>query len=103
MKGIILAGGSGTRLWPLSRSEKPKQFLNLLGKYSLLQLTALRIKNYIFADPIIIAGGGYNHGKFIAYGRQDHPPLSNLFLSTLNNIGIDIPVFGASTGILDWG
>jgi hypothetical protein len=53
--------------------------------------------------PIIIAGGGYNHGKFIAYGRQDHPPLSNLFLSTLNNIGIDIPVFGASTGILDWG
>ena len=46
---VILAGGSGTRLWPLSRSEKPKQFLNLLGKYSLLQLTALRIKNYIFA------------------------------------------------------
>ena len=53
---VILAGGAGTRLWPLSRSEKPKQFLNLLGKYSLLQLTALRIKNYIFADPIIIAG-----------------------------------------------
>lgn len=38
----ILCGGSGTRLWPLSRNDRPKQFLNLLGKNSMIQETALR-------------------------------------------------------------
>ena len=44
---IILCGGSGTRLWPLSRVDFPKQFLNLIGKKekSLLQNTLIRIKN----------------------------------------------------------
>ncbi len=41
---IILSGGSGTRLWPLSRSDYPKQFLSLLGKKSLFQLTLDRLK-----------------------------------------------------------
>jgi len=40
---VILAGGSGTRLWPLSRRLHPKQFLALNGKYSLLQETAKRV------------------------------------------------------------
>ena len=53
---IILAGGSGTRIWPLSRDEKPKQLLNLLDKLSLLQLTVNRLKNKIFVEPIIITG-----------------------------------------------
>ena len=39
---VLLAGGSGTRLWPLSREQHPKQFLKLLRKRSLLQDTALR-------------------------------------------------------------
>ena len=39
---VIMAGGSGTRLWPLSRSQYPKQFLKLLGDNTLLQGTALR-------------------------------------------------------------
>ncbi len=39
---VVLAGGSGTRLWPLSRESYPKQFLNLIGKHSLLQDTLLR-------------------------------------------------------------
>ena len=39
---VLLAGGSGTRLWPLSRELCPKQFLSLLGEQSLLQNTALR-------------------------------------------------------------
>jgi mannose-1-phosphate guanylyltransferase/mannose-6-phosphate isomerase len=41
---VILCGGSGTRLWPLSRETYPKQFLRLLGKNSLLQQTMLRLK-----------------------------------------------------------
>lgn len=39
---VILCGGSGTRLWPLSREEMPKQFLHMIGDLSLLQETALR-------------------------------------------------------------
>ena len=53
--------------------------------------------------PIIVAGGGYNHGQFVTYNRQDNLPLSNLFLSLLNNIGIETPAFGASNGALVWG
>ena len=40
---LILAGGSGTRLWPWSREELPKQFLPIAGKESLFQQTAKRL------------------------------------------------------------
>lgn len=40
---VILCGGSGTRLWPLSRTGFPKQFLCLMGKESLFQLSAQRL------------------------------------------------------------
>ena len=43
---VILAGGSGTRLWPLSRQSYPKQFLHLVDeKYTMLQLTLKRLEN----------------------------------------------------------
>ncbi|MEB0015309.1 sugar phosphate nucleotidyltransferase, partial [Glaciimonas sp. Cout2] len=41
---VILCGGSGTRLWPLSRDTYPKQYLRLLGGESLLQQTKQRLK-----------------------------------------------------------
>jgi mannose-1-phosphate guanylyltransferase len=44
---VILAGGSGTRFWPLSRRARPKQLLRLLGKNTLLELTAERIRPLI--------------------------------------------------------
>ena len=40
---VVLAGGSGTRLWPLSRALRPKQFLALTGKHSMMQETLLRL------------------------------------------------------------
>ena len=54
---IILCGGSGTRLWPLSRKSFPKQFLSLnsQNKYSLLQQTQKRINDFEnFSNPILI-------------------------------------------------
>ena len=42
MKAIIFAGGVGTRLWPLSRKKSPKQFENVVGDKSTLQLAASR-------------------------------------------------------------
>jgi mannose-1-phosphate guanylyltransferase / mannose-6-phosphate isomerase len=44
IRPVILAGGSGTRLWPLSREHYPKQFLSLLGEGTMLQQTVLRLE-----------------------------------------------------------
>ncbi len=61
---VILSGGSGTRLWPLSRSLNPKQFLNLLGENSLFQKTALRTQNQdLFHSPIVVCN---NEHRFTA-------------------------------------
>src|SRR5215208_5865991 len=53
---VILSGGSGTRLWPMSRSLYPKQLLALFGDSSLLQQTGLRVAGQAdFAAPLIVA------------------------------------------------
>jgi mannose-1-phosphate guanylyltransferase/mannose-6-phosphate isomerase len=52
---VILSGGSGTRLWPLSRQNQPKQFLALMGDHSLYQETALRASKLTSAQaPITV-------------------------------------------------
>ncbi len=51
---VILAGGSGTRFWPMSRSHLPKQFLKLVGDDTLLQKTIKRIKPLIASSNIYI-------------------------------------------------
>lgn len=53
MLGIILAGGSGSRLWPLSRELYPKQLLNLYGDKTLLQNTFERLARFISKDKIV--------------------------------------------------
>lgn len=53
---VILAGGRGTRLWPLSRADKPKQFLPMHGKYSLFQQTVLRHATLNLAAPWVVCG-----------------------------------------------
>jgi mannose-1-phosphate guanylyltransferase/mannose-6-phosphate isomerase len=51
---IIMAGGIGTRLWPLSRSNYPKQFIPLCGEHSMLQETLLRLKGFVHQPPMVI-------------------------------------------------
>ena len=50
---VILAGGSGTRLWPLSRSTHPKQFLPLLGDSTLLDSTIERLQGISINEPVL--------------------------------------------------
>lgn len=51
---VVLSGGSGTRLWPLSRLSFPKQFLDLVGKTSLFQKTIQRVQGKQFLSPSIM-------------------------------------------------
>ncbi len=51
---VILSGGAGTRLWPLSRSLHPKQFHALTGSTTLIQQTALRLKDAGYASPPLV-------------------------------------------------
>jgi len=50
LHAVIMAGGSGTRFWPLSRSSVPKQLLNLVGEQTMIQQTAQRCKGLIAAE-----------------------------------------------------
>ncbi len=61
---VLLAGGIGTRLWPLSRPDLPKQFLPLLGDHSLFQTAALRVADpERFAAPLVVCNAGL---RFVA-------------------------------------
>ena len=56
---VILSGGSGTRLWPMSRPEKPKQLLALTARETMLQLTAARAHGDAFCAPIVVANAAH--------------------------------------------
>lgn len=54
---VIMAGGSGSRLWPLSRELYPKQFLKLDGEFTMLQATVQRLAALSCAEPLVICNG----------------------------------------------
>jgi len=57
---ILLAGGAGTRLWPVSRDALPKQFLPLVGERSTYQETLARVRDPMFGAPIVITGPNFH-------------------------------------------
>ena len=63
LQPVIIAGGSGTRLWPLSRQLYPKQFLPLIGELTMLQVTLLRTAGLDCLPPIIVCNEEH---RFIA-------------------------------------
>ena len=76
---IILSGGSGTRLWPLSRKDRPKQFLQLYGSYSMLQETILRLSGIENIDrPIIVCNE--SHRFLVAHQCHDIGIKPNIIL-----------------------
>ena len=57
---VLLAGGTGTRLWPVSRDALPKQFLPLIGKLSTYQETLLRVRGPEFGTPVVVTGPDFH-------------------------------------------
>ena len=73
---VIMAGGSGTRFWPLSRADKPKQYLNLLGERSLIQQTVDRIIPIIPYSHIFVCSSQQQESLL----KQQLPELSGWIL-----------------------
>lgn len=72
---VVMAGGSGSRLWPLSRELFPKQFLSLNGEYSMLQQTLQRLQGLDALSPLLICNEEH---RFIAAEQlRQHGLLSN--------------------------
>lgn len=70
---ILMCGGSGTRLWPLSRKSFPKQFTNIVGDESLFQASARRFTGAGFGDLVVITGSDF---RFVVTEQLDAIDLS---------------------------
>jgi mannose-1-phosphate guanylyltransferase / mannose-6-phosphate isomerase len=91
---LILSGGSGKRLWPLSRQANPKQFLKVLGDHSLFQETCLRLQSSSFGKPIVIANDSH---RFIVAEQLREMGLSakNIVLEPMGRNTAPAAVIGA--------
>jgi len=74
---VVLCGGSGTRLWPLSRQSFPKQFVPLVGGKSLLQLTLARLA---WCGQPVVCVAAEDHRFLVADALGDHNPASQVLL-----------------------
>jgi mannose-1-phosphate guanylyltransferase/mannose-6-phosphate isomerase len=79
IRPVILAGGSGTRLWPLSRAHYPKQFLSLLGEGTMLQQTVLRLDaaketGQELARPLVVGNEEHRFLVIEQLGEVSRPP-----------------------------
>ena len=70
--GVIMAGGAGTRLWPLSRSDRPKQLLPVVRGRSLLQLSYDRLRGILPPDRIFVCTGA-THGQAVLDNLPELP------------------------------
>ena len=52
--------------------------------------------------PIFLAGGGFDHGRYVAYDSEENAPLSNLYVTMLEHMELEAGSFGQSTGALSW-
>jgi mannose-1-phosphate guanylyltransferase/mannose-6-phosphate isomerase len=97
---VIMAGGKGSRLWPLSRELYPKQFLTVSGELSMLQQTVARLTGMEHSAPLLICNeehrfiaaeqlrlGGFSHSGIILepVGRNTAPAIALAALQALKN------------------
>ena len=83
---VIMAGGSGSRLWPLSRTRYPKQFLSIISKATMLQETVKRLDGIDHQDPLFICNEEH---RFIV--------AEQLRLGGIDNSGIILEPVGRNT------
>ena len=74
---VILSGGAGTRLWPLSRSQYPKQFLSLTSQNTMIQETLLRLTNIRVESPVVICNESH---RFIVADQLAQIDVKNPFI-----------------------
>lgn len=74
---VIMSGGSGTRLWPLSTKDAPKQMHQVFGEATMLQQTAQRVQGDGFADPVVVCNA--QHAQAVrAQFENDGMPLAQV-------------------------
>ncbi|OGH42529.1 MAG: hypothetical protein A3H79_01905 [Candidatus Levybacteria bacterium RIFCSPLOWO2_02_FULL_36_8b] len=96
MKAIIFAGGVGTRLWPLSRKNSPKQFEKILGDKSTLQLAVDRLRpDFAFEDIYIATGKKYE--KIVRKQLPQIPSENFIFEPAVRDVG---PAVGMAMSIV---
>lgn len=80
---VVLCGGSGTRLWPISREKMPKQFLNLVGDASLLQETVMRATDIAGASPedLVVVTLAAMKGEVVQQLKELNPAYTQNILS----------------------
>lgn len=97
MKIVIFAGGVGTRLWPLSRKNTPKQFEKIIGDKSTLQLTVERISPLVKPSDIFVSSGA--RYKDILHEQLSQIPSENIILEPeMRDVGAAV---GLVTAILE--
>jgi len=79
---VIMGGGTGKRLWPLSRLHKPKQFLDLFGGGTLIENTIQRLDGVIERDHIIAVGSAKHMDMLIEY-TKDMIPAENIIVEPM--------------------
>lgn len=81
IKAVVMAGGSGTRLWPLSRAGHPKQFLKLIGDKTMLQSTMKRLECLDISSSVTICNE--EHRFFVAEQLREIDKLGSIILEPI--------------------
>ena len=99
IKAVVLAGGSGSRLWPLSRRQLPKQFLKLDGEVSLLEATVRRLQPLIDkSDVWVVTGETHAAGEAYADLADYHQILEPVGRNTAPAIAVAAALLMDQTG-----
>ena len=99
IRAVVMAGGSGTRLWPLSRAGHPKQFLALNGEDTMLQATMKRLKGLDISSSVTICNE--EHRFFVAEQLREINMLGSIILEPMGRNTAPAIALAALTSVDD--